>query len=74
MGNLKKYHVASGSFEVGDTDSRLLQAFLGTCVGVAVFDDTAGVGGSSICCCRSRSAPEARTDLKNTPPPAYQYF
>jgi chemotaxis receptor (MCP) glutamine deamidase CheD len=46
MGNLKKYHVASGSFEVGDTDSRLLQAFLGTCVGVAVFDDTAGVGGT----------------------------
>jgi putative nucleotidyltransferase with HDIG domain len=45
MGILKKYHVASGSFEVGDTDSRLLQAFLGTCVGVAVFDDTAGVGG-----------------------------
>jgi chemotaxis receptor (MCP) glutamine deamidase CheD len=45
MENLKKYHVASGSFEVGDTDSRLLQAFLGTCVGVAVFDDTAGVGG-----------------------------
>ncbi|BBO72223.1 hypothetical protein DSCA_61530 [Desulfosarcina alkanivorans] len=45
MGVLKKYHVASGSFETGNTDSRLLQAFLGTCVGVAVFDDTAGVGG-----------------------------
>ena len=45
MGFLKKYHVASGSFEAGNTDSRLLQAFLGTCVGVAVFDATAGVGG-----------------------------
>ena len=45
MGISKKYHVASGSFEVGITQSRLLQAFLGTCVGVAVFDDTAGVGG-----------------------------
>lgn len=45
MGILKKYHVASGSFEVGNTESRLLQAFLGTCVGVAVFDDTVGVGG-----------------------------
>ncbi|MBC2743974.1 MAG: HDOD domain-containing protein [Desulfosarcina sp.] len=45
MGISKNYHVASGSFEVGNTQSRLLQAFLGTCVGVAVFDGTAGVGG-----------------------------
>ena len=45
MGILKRYHVASGSFEVGNTQPRLLQAFLGTCVGVAVFDATAGVGG-----------------------------
>jgi putative nucleotidyltransferase with HDIG domain len=45
MGLSKKYHVASGSFEVGNTESRLLQAFLGTCVGVAVFDDKVGVGG-----------------------------
>ena len=41
----KKYHVASGSFEVGHTQARILKAFLGTCVGVAVFDDAAGVGG-----------------------------
>jgi putative nucleotidyltransferase with HDIG domain len=45
MGILKKHHVASGSFEVGNTQSRLLQAFLGTCVGVAVFDTIANVGG-----------------------------
>ncbi|MFO7714045.1 HDOD domain-containing protein [Desulfosarcina sp.] len=45
MGISKNYHVASGSFEVGNTQPRRLQAFLGTCVGVAVFDDTAGVGG-----------------------------
>ena len=45
MAILKSYHVASGSFEVGNTQPRLLQAFLGTCVGVAVFDATAGVGG-----------------------------
>ena len=45
MGMLKTYHVASGSFEVGNTQSRRLQAFLGTCVGVAVFDAAAGVGG-----------------------------
>ncbi len=40
-----KYYVSSGSFEVGSTQPRLLQAFLGTCVGVVVFDTTAGVGG-----------------------------
>jgi putative nucleotidyltransferase with HDIG domain len=45
MGVSKKYHVASGSFEVGRTQPRLLQAFLGTCVGVAVFDANTGVGG-----------------------------
>ncbi len=45
MGMLKTYHVASGSFEVGNTQPRRLQAFLGTCVGVAVFDAAAGVGG-----------------------------
>ena len=45
MGRLKKYHVASGSFESGSAQPRLLQAFLGTCVGVAIVDDEAGVGG-----------------------------
>jgi putative nucleotidyltransferase with HDIG domain len=45
MGILKKYHVPSGSFETGISQPRLLQAFLGTCVGVAVFDETAGAGG-----------------------------
>jgi putative nucleotidyltransferase with HDIG domain len=45
MGILNKYHVASGSFEAGKKQSRLLQAFLGTCVGVAIIDETAGVGG-----------------------------
>ncbi len=32
---------------MGNTQSRLLQAFLGTCVGVAVFDNKACVGGLS---------------------------
>lgn len=45
MGIVRKYHVASGSFEVGRIQPRLLQAYLGTCVGVAVFDKRAGVGG-----------------------------
>jgi putative nucleotidyltransferase with HDIG domain len=48
MAILKKNHVASGSFEVGTTQPRLLQAFLGTCVGVAVFDaENTHVKGSS---------------------------
>ena len=45
MGFLKKYHVASGSFETGSANPRLLQAFLGTCVGVAIVDEKAGAGG-----------------------------
>ncbi len=45
MVTANKYYVSSGSFEVGRTQPRLLQAFLGTCVGVVVFDTTAGVGG-----------------------------
>ena len=39
------FHVAAGSYEVGPTQPRRLQAYLGSCVGVAVFDRAAGVGG-----------------------------
>ena len=39
------YHVAAGSFYVGRSKPLVLQAFLGTCVGVALYDDEAGVGG-----------------------------
>jgi putative nucleotidyltransferase with HDIG domain len=42
---LPRYHVAAGSFFVGRTQHRLLQAFLGTCVGVALYDAQSGVGG-----------------------------
>ncbi|MGA6926406.1 MAG: HDOD domain-containing protein [Desulfosarcina sp.] len=45
MASATNHHVASGAFEVGRTQPRTLQAFLGTCVGVALFDATAGVGG-----------------------------
>jgi putative nucleotidyltransferase with HDIG domain len=45
MIRLHRSNVASGSFEVGETQDRLLQAFLGTCVGVAIIDTVAGVGG-----------------------------
>jgi len=40
-----KYHVAAGSFVVAKKEQRILQAFLGTCVGVALYDDVKGVGG-----------------------------
>ncbi len=45
MNNLQKYHVASGSYYVNRNTPRILQAFLGTCVGVALYDEEAGVGG-----------------------------
>ncbi len=45
MGHANSYHVATGSFEAGNTQPRVLEAYLGTCVGVAVADPTAGVGG-----------------------------
>ena len=45
MASASSYHVAAGTFEVGNTQPRVLQAYLGTCVGVAVADPTAGVGG-----------------------------
>lgn len=45
MNQLEKSHVFSGSYDVGRKAPRILQAFLGTCVGVALYDETAGVGG-----------------------------
>ncbi len=37
-----KYHVAAGSFVAAKNDKRILQAFLGTCVGVAMYDAAEG--------------------------------
>ena len=45
MNNLRKHHVASGSYYVSRNAPLVLQAFLGTCVGVALYDEDAGVGG-----------------------------
>ena len=45
MNNFDKYHVTSGSYHVNRSAPLILQAFLGTCVGVALYDDEAGVGG-----------------------------
>ncbi len=45
MSNLETYHVSSGSFHTGKRQPMLLQAFLGSCVGVSVCDPDAEVGG-----------------------------
>jgi putative nucleotidyltransferase with HDIG domain len=39
------YHVASGSYYVSRQKPLILEAYLGTCVGVALFDAETGVGG-----------------------------
>jgi putative nucleotidyltransferase with HDIG domain len=45
MDNLKRFHVAAGTYQIGPSQPTLLQAFLGTCVGLAVFDPQARIGG-----------------------------
>ena len=42
---LSKYHVSAGTFHVSTQKPLLLQAFLGTCVGVALHCKSSGVGG-----------------------------
>jgi chemotaxis receptor (MCP) glutamine deamidase CheD len=42
---LQTYHVPSGSFHFGSRQSIQLQAFLGSCVGVAIYDLAAEIGG-----------------------------
>ncbi len=45
MENLRREHVPSGNFRAKKTTQIILQAFLGTCVGVALYDTIAQVGG-----------------------------
>ena len=45
MFHLQRHHVASGSYYVGKTKPIILEAFIGSCVGVSLFDSEAGVGG-----------------------------
>ncbi|UCD79281.1 MAG: HDOD domain-containing protein [Desulfobacterales bacterium] len=47
MQNRHHYHVASGCYYVGRQKPLILEAYLGTCVGVALFDEETGVGGLS---------------------------
>lgn len=45
MASLSKYHVPSGTYQISEKRPLLLQAFLGTCVGLALHCDSSGVGG-----------------------------
>lgn len=45
MRNKNRYHVASGSYRVETQKPMILEAYLGTCVGVALCDPVAGIGG-----------------------------
>jgi len=45
MQNRSRYHVASGSYYVSRQSPLMLEAHLGTCVGVALCDEKTGVGG-----------------------------
>ena len=44
MNTLTTVHIPSGSFRFSERTPELYQAFLGTCVGVALYDRMAGVG------------------------------
>ena len=45
MQSEQHYHVASGSYFVSRQKPLILDAYLGTCVGVALYDEETGVGG-----------------------------
>ncbi len=45
METIYKEHVSSGSFRAETKKALILQAFLGTCVGVALYDKNSGIGG-----------------------------
>ena len=45
MSEKHRYHVAAGSYRVDTQKPMILEAYLGTCVGVALYDHAVGVGG-----------------------------
>lgn len=45
MQKLQRYYVGTGSFHVGASQPMILEASLGTCVGLALRDTEAGIGG-----------------------------
>ena len=42
-----RHHVASGSYFVGESQSLVLEAYLGTCVGVVLYDSETRIGALS---------------------------
>ena len=49
MPDSNRYHVAAGSHRIDTQKQMTLEAYLGTCVGVAVYDPVAGIGGHLFC-------------------------
>lgn len=45
MNRLQRYYVGTGSFYVGESQPLILEASLGTCVGLVLWDPEAGIGG-----------------------------
>lgn len=45
MSEQYRYHVAAGTYHIDARKPMVLEAYLGTCVGVALYDPVAGVGG-----------------------------
>jgi len=45
MKSISRYHVPAGTFHISEKRPLLLQAYLGTCVGVALYCKSSGVGG-----------------------------
>ena len=45
MQKLQRYYVGTGSFYVGESQPLILEASLGTCVGLALWDPATGIGG-----------------------------
>jgi putative nucleotidyltransferase with HDIG domain len=45
MTMLTRHHVAAGTFRVNEAQPTILQAYLGTCVGIALYCKETGVGG-----------------------------
>lgn len=45
MKSYPRYHVATGTYIISEKKPLILEAFLGTCVGVALFDRSADIGG-----------------------------
>ena len=45
--SLIHHHVPSGSYYIGRQEPLVIEAYLGTCVGVALYDEASKIGGLS---------------------------